>query len=341
MIRECIAKVVEGRELTRDEAFAAMLEIMNGEATPAQIASYVTALRIRGETAAVLAGSVQAMRQKFTAVDAPAQIVVDTCGTGGDGAHTFNISTAAALVAAGAGVVVAKHGNRGVSSKCGSADVLMALGVNIEISPALMSHCLARFGIAFLFAPLLHPAMKYAIGPRREIGIRTIFNILGPLSNPAGARYGVLGVYHRDLTVVLANAAAQLGAQRLFVVHGLDGLDEITTTAPTRVAEVNAGVVTTYQIQPEDFGIRRAKPEDLQGGDPETNAAIIRSILNGEKSPRRDIVLLNAAAAIVAGGVAGDMQEGLRLAARSVDSGAALGKLDQLIMTTRAQSSSA
>ena len=335
MIRECIAKLAEGKTITHDEALAAMLEIMNGEATPAQIASYITALRIRGETADVIAGSAQAMRQKFTAVDAPGEIVVDTCGTGGDGSHTFNISTTAAFVAAGAGVVVAKHGNRGVSSKCGSADVLVALGVNIEISPALMSHCLIRFGIAFLFAPLLHPAMKHAIGPRREIGIRTIFNILGPLSNPAGARYGVLGVYHADLVPVLAHAAARLGAKRLFVVHGTDGLDEITTTGPTVVAEVNNGKVTQYEIRPEDFGIKRARLEDLRGGDPEDNAEKIRSILNGAQGPHRDIVLLNAAAAIVAGGLARDMKDGLQRAAHSVDSGAAREKLEKLVAATK------
>lgn len=340
MIKECIAKLAEGRNLTRDEAFGSMLEIMNGEATPAQIAAYITALRIRGETADIIAGSAAAMREKYTAILAPTDIVVDTCGTGGDGAHTFNISTAAAFVAAGAGVVVAKHGNRGVTSQCGSADVLAALGVNIEISPALMSNCLTRFGIAFLFAPLLHPAMKYAIGPRREIGIRTIFNILGPLSNPAGARYGVLGVYHRDMVPVLAEAAAKLGAVRLFVVHGLEGLDEISTVGPSRVAEVKDGLVTTYQIQPEDFGLKRAKPEDLKGGDPAMNANIIRAILNGEQGPKRDIVLLNAAAAIVAGGRASDLQEGLALAARSVDSGMARAKLEQLIAATQPSSPS-
>jgi anthranilate phosphoribosyltransferase len=335
MIRECIAKLADGQKLTRDEAFNSMLEIMSGEATPAQISAYITALRIRGETADIIAGSAAAMREKYTPVIAPTEIVVDTCGTGGDASLTFNISTAAAFVAAGAGVVVAKHGNRGVTSRCGSADVLTALGVNIEVSPALMGNCLTRWGIAFLFAPLLHPAMKYAIGPRREIGIRTIFNILGPLSNPAGARYGVLGVYHRDMVPVLADAAAKLGAVRLFVVHGLEGLDELSTIGPSRVAEVRDGMVTTYQVQPEDFGLKRARPEDLKGGDPETNAQIIRAILNGEQGPKRDIVLLNAAAAIVAGGRARDMQEGLRMAARSVDSGMARQKLDQLILATR------
>lgn len=336
MIRECIARLAENKTLSKDEAHAVMLEIMNGEATPAQIASYITALRIRGESAEIIAGSAAAMREKFTAVEAPAEIVVDTCGTGGDGAHTFNISTTAALVAAGAGVIVAKHGNRGVSSKCGSADVLAALGVNLEIPPPQMADCLRTVGVAFLFAPLLHPAMKHAIGPRREIGIRSIFNILGPLSNPAGAKYGVLGVYDHDLAVTLAEAAAALGAVRLFVVHGHDGLDEITITGPSRVAEVQDGVVTTYEIAPADFGLKPARREDLAGGEPADNAKIIRAILGGEKGARRDIVLMNAAAAIVAGGKAADLKSGVAAAAKSIDSGAALKKLDQLVAATRA-----
>lgn len=335
MIKECIAKLAEGSKLSREEAFAAMSEIMSGEATPAQIAAYITALRIRGETPDVIAGSAAAMRERFTAIPAPSDVVVDTCGTGGDGSHTFNISTAAAFVAAGAGVVVAKHGNRAASSKCGSADVLAALGVNIEIPPNAVAECLRRIGIAFLFAPLLHPAMKFAIGPRREIGIRTIFNILGPLSNPAGARYGVLGVFHREMVPMLAEAAARLGAVRMFVVHGLDGLDEISTVGPTRVAEVNRGLVTTYQIQPEDFGIPRARKEDLLGGGPEENAEIIRKILHGERGPQRDIVVLNAAAAIVAGGRARDLADGVRFAGQSLDSGMARQKLEQLIHATK------
>ena len=335
MIRESIAKLAEGQKLTREEAHTTMLEIMSGEATPAQIASYITALRIRGETPDVIAGSAAGMREKFTAVRAPTDIVVDTCGTGGDGAHTFNISTCSALVAAGAGITVAKHGNRSVSSKCGSADVLTELGVKVDATAEVMAECLKNIGIAFLFAPVLHPAMKHAIGPRREIGIRSIFNILGPLSNPAGARYGVLGVYDRDLTLTLAEAAAVLGAKRLFVVHGFDGLDEITTTAPTRVAEVNDGVVTTYEIKPDDFGIPTASRKDLAGGEAAENAELIRKILSGEKGPRRDIVLLNAAAAIVAGGKAKDFKEGITAAARSIDSGAAKQKLEKLVELTQ------
>ena len=334
MIRDAIAKLAEGRALTRDEAHATMLEIMNGEATPAQIASYITALRIRGESADVIAGSAAGMREKFTAVPAPGEVVVDTCGTGGDGAHTFNISTASALVAAGAGVTVAKHGNRSVSSKCGSADVLAALGVKIDAAPEVMAECLKSVGIAFLFAPVLHPAMKHAIGPRREMGIRTIFNILGPLSNPAGAKYGVLGVYHRDLVTTLAQAAAALGAQHLFVVHGSDGLDEITTTGPSFVAEVRDGTLKTYDLSPNDVGLDTAQAKYLVGGEPPENAETIRRLLSGEKGPKRDIVLLNAAAAIVAGQKARDLKEGVASAAKAIDSGAAKQKLEKLAELT-------
>jgi anthranilate phosphoribosyltransferase len=335
MIREAIAKLVDDKPLTHDEAHQTLREIMAGEATPAQIASFITALRIRGETAEVIAGSARAMREKFTAVDSGAEIFVDTCGTGGDGAHTFNISTAAAFVVAGAGVVVAKHGNRSVSSKCGSADVLEALGVKIDAPAETMSRCLKDVGIAFLFAPGLHPAMKHAIGPRREIGIRTIFNILGPLSNPAGARHGVIGVYVRHLVPTLANAAAALGAKHLFVVHGHDGLDEITTTAATSVAEVKDGKVRAYDIKPADFGIATSTAADLSGGDPATNAALVHEILGGAKGPKRDIVLLNAAAAIVAGQKAQTIAEGLEIAAKSVDSGAARQKLERLIAASK------
>ncbi len=334
MIRETIAKLAEKQSLSREEAHAAMLEIMSGEATPAQIAAYITALRIRGETPEIIAGSADGMREKFTAVHAPTDVVVDTCGTGGDGAHTFNISTCSAFVAAGAGVTVAKHGNRSVSSKCGSADVLMALGVKIDATADVMANCLQSIGIAFLFAAVLHPAMKHAIGPRREIGIRSIFNILGPLSNPAGARYGVLGVYDRDLTVTLAEAAAALDAKRLFVVHGLDGLDEITTTGPTRVAEVRDGRVTTYDIEPGGLGLPTASRQDLVGGDAEENAGYVREVLSGKAGPRRDIVLLNAAAAIVAGQKAKDFLEGIAVAAHSIDSGAARKKLERLVAMT-------
>ena len=334
MIRDAIAALADGKHVGREIARAAMLEIMSGEATPAQIAAYITALRIRGETAEIIAGSAEAMRQKFTPVDAGARVVADVVGTGGDCAHTFNISTCAALVAAGAGVVVAKHGNRSVSSKCGSADVLGALGVNLEVGPEVMARALREIGIAFLFAPALHPAMKHAISPRREIGIRTIFNILGPISNPAGAQYGLIGVYSAALVPVVAEALAALGAQHMFVVHGLDGLDEITTTTGTLVAEIVHGHVRQYEVHPRDLGLPTAQAADLVGGDPAANAAIIHAILAGQHGPKRDIVLFNAAATIVAGGKAGDFKAGLSVATQSLDSGAARKKLDELVQFT-------
>jgi anthranilate phosphoribosyltransferase len=335
MIREAIAKLVENQPLTREDALQSVRDIMGGIATPAQIASYITALRIRGETADVIAGSAQAMREHFTPVERPGEIIIDTCGTGGDGAHTFNISTAVAFVAAGAGAIVAKHGNRSVSSRSGSADVLEALGVNIGVDASVMSRCLREIGIAFLFAPSLHPAMKHAIGPRKEIGIRTIFNILGPLSNPAGARHGVIGVYSKHLVPVLAEAAAKLGAQHLFVVHGSDGLDEFTTTGISHVAEVRDGQVKLYDVNPRELGIPVVHRNDLGGGTPQENAAIIRRILDGEKFPGRDIVVLNAAAALVAGQKASTLKAGIKLAEQSLDSGAARQKLEALAAATR------
>jgi len=335
MIREAIAKLVEGQMITGHEALLTMRQIMDGETTPAQIAAYLTALRMRGETPDVIAGSATAMREHFTAVEPHADVVVDTCGTGGDGAHTFNISTTVAFVVAGAGITVAKHGNRSVSSKSGSADVLEALGVNLAVSPDVMSACMKEIGIAFLFAPALHPAMKHAIGPRREIGIRSIFNILGPLSNPANARHGMLGVYQRSLVPVLAEAAARLGAQHLFVVHGHDGLDEITLTGLTEVAEVKQGKVSTYTLDPREYGFVLCQATDLAGGDPAHNAGIIQSILGGQKGFPRDIVVLNAAVAIVAGQKSGAIKEAVALAEHSIDSGAARRKLEQLVERTK------
>ncbi|MCB1101516.1 MAG: anthranilate phosphoribosyltransferase [Kiritimatiellae bacterium] len=335
MIRETIAALSEGTELTFEEALESMRQIMRGDATPAQIAGYLVGLRIRGESPMVIAASAQAMRENFTAVPPPEGIVVDTCGTGGDGTHTFNISTASAFVVAGAGVTVAKHGNRSVSSKSGSADVLEALGVNISVPPETMATCLREVGIAFLFAPSLHPAMKHAIGPRKELGIRTLFNILGPLSNPAGAKHGVIGVYADALVETVAEASAKLGAEHLFVVHGKDGLDELTTTAETRVAEVKNGKVTVTTLSPEDVGLHRAAPGQLKGGDASVNADIIRALLNGQPGPARDIVALNAAAAIVAGQKTATLREGLDLAFQSIDSGAAREKLASLIARTQ------
>jgi anthranilate phosphoribosyltransferase len=276
------------------------------------------------------------MRRRFTPVAVSHDVVVDTCGTGGDGAHTINISTAAAFVAAGAGVTVAKHGNRSVSSRCGSADVLESLGVDITASPDRMTRCLNQIGLAFLFAPLLHPAMKHAIGPRRELGMRTIFNILGPLSNPAAAQYGVLGVFSDHLVDTIADAAADLGFRHFFVVHGRDGLDEITTTATTHVGEVRDGVVSHYDLDPADYGIPLCDPDALRGGEPAENAAAIRDILDGKPGPHRDIVVLNAAAAIVAGKQAGDLAGGIQAAEQAIDSGAAREKLLALVKLTTA-----
>ncbi len=330
MIRETIQKVVDGQDLTERETVDTMNEIMSGEATPAQVASFITALRIKGETVEEITGAARVMREKSTKIHTKHPFVVDTCGTGGDGAHTFNISTTAAFVVAGTGIPVAKHGNRAASSRSGAADVLKALGVNIEIGPEQIGACIDDVGIGFLFAVTLHGAMKYAIGPRREIGIRTIFNALGPLTNPAGAQAQVLGVYAPTLTEPLAQVLKNFGTHRAFVVHGGDGLDEITTTTTTQVSELAGGEVNTYMLGPTELGIPTAQPSDLKGGTPEENAEMTLSVLRGEKGPKRDIVLLNAAAAIVAGGKAEDITAGLAAAAESIDSGRALEKLKGL-----------
>lgn len=330
MIKEAIAKVVSKTNLTEPEAESVMREIMQGEATDAQIASYITALRMKGETVEEITGSARVMREKAVPIKLDAQYQVDTCGTGGDMAHTFNISTTVAFVVAGAGVCVAKHGNRSVSSKSGSADVLQALGVNIEISSPKVEACMQEVGIGFLFAPMMHLAMKYAIGPRREIGIRTIFNLLGPLTNPARVKSQIMGVYSADLTGMLAKALGNLGATHAFVVHGMDGLDEITITDKTKVSEFKDNAVKDYYIHPADFGLATGKPEDLKGGDAKDNAAITIDVLKGQQGPRRDIVLLNAAAGIAACSRAADFKEGIKLAAQSIDSGAALKKLEEL-----------
>jgi anthranilate phosphoribosyltransferase len=330
MIKEAIAKVITKTSLTEAEAETVMREIMQGEATDAQIAAYITALRMKGETVEEITGSARVMREKAVPIKLDARYQVDTCGTGGDMAHTFNISTTAAFVVAGAGVTVAKHGNRSVSSKSGSADVLQALGVNIEIPSHRVEECIKDVGIGFLFAPMMHLAMKYAIGPRREIGIRTIFNVLGPLTNPAKVTSQVMGVYSADLTTLMARALGNLGASHAFVVHGMDGLDEITITDRTRVSEFKDDAVKDYFIHPSDFGLATGKAEDLKGGDAKENAAITVEVLKGQKGPRRDIVLLNAAAALAAAGRAAGLKEGITLAAASIDSGAAMNKLEQL-----------
>lgn len=330
-IKEAIDKVISGIDLSRKEAAGAMEAIMTGGATPAQISALITGLRLKGETVEEISGCAEIMRQKATVIKKPeGRTVVDTCGTGGDKSHTFNISTAAALIAAGAGVTVAKHGNRSVSSRCGSADVLKELGVNIMAPPEIMEDCLREVGIAFLFAPLLHSAMKHAIGPRREIGIRTIFNILGPLSSPAGAQVQLMGVYSEELTEILAEVLRNLGTIRAWVVHGGDGLDEITLTAPTVVSELKAGEVTTFHLDPTRYGLARCRPEDLKGGNPGENAAFILDILRGSPGTKAEAAILNAAAAIMLGGEAEDLREGIEKARESIGSGQALKKLEDL-----------
>jgi anthranilate phosphoribosyltransferase len=336
MIKDAIAKLVERVHLTEEEAEGAMREMMEGQATPAQIAAYVTALRMKGETVEEIAGSARVMREKAVKIRAADPLVVDTCGTGGDRMNTFNISTTAAFVVAGAGITVAKHGNRSVSSSCGSADVLKALGVKIDYPPDKVEECLNEIGIGFLFAPLYHGAMKHAVGPRQEIGVRTIFNILGPLTNPAGAAIQVLGVYDGALSELLAQVLIQLGSKHCFVAHGMDGLDEITTTDKTKICEGKEGKIQCYHVEPKDFGLKQAGLRDIQGGGPEDNARIILEVLRAKKGPTRDIVLLNAAPAIVAVGKARNLHEGLKVAAEAIDSGAAYEKLEALkAMTNR------
>ena len=334
MIKTAIEKVVDGENLTEVEMPGTMNQIMGGDATPAQIGSFITALRVKGETIDEITGAVRVMRQKATKIKTKHGLVVDTWGTGGDGSQTFNVSTTVAFVVAGAGVPVAKHGNRAISSRSGSADVLKALGVNIEISPEMVGGCIDEIGIGFLFAPVLHGAMKHAIGPRREVGIRTVFNILGPLTNPAGAKAQVIGVYDSNLTEPIANVLKNLGCQSAFVVHGDDGLDEITTTTTTQVSQLAYGNVINYIIDPTEFGIANADPSELIGGTPETNADITYSVLNVATGPKRDITLINSAAAIVAGGKSSNIQSGLEIASAAIDSGKALEKLNALVEVT-------
>jgi len=306
VIREAIARVVAAEDLSREEAATVMEEIMTGEATPAQFGALMVGLRLKGETVAEIAGFASTMRRLATPVTS-SRPVVDTCGTGGDGHHTFNISTTAALVAAGAGATVAKHGNRSMTSQCGSADVLEALGVHLAMSPAQVEVCLDEAGIGFMFATLYHPAMKFAAGPRREIGVRTIFNVLGPLTNPAQAHAQVIGVATASLVPTMADVLALLGTHHALVVHGSDGMDEISICAPSAVAEVSNGNVKTRDISPEQFGFDRGSLADIRGGDAAHNAEITRQILDGELGPRRDVVLLNAAAALVAADLVPDL----------------------------------
>lgn len=357
MILEALQRIVNRREsLSREEARAVMNEVLSGRCTDAQISALLVGLHMKGETVEEIVGFAEAIRAAATPisvhgnslVDASGtgrEALVDTCGTGGDAAGTFNISTATAFVVAGSGVRVAKHGNRsstpklnaqGMSTKCGAADVMEALGINIQLPPALIGRCLEEVGIAFLFAPAIHAAAKYVQNARRETRLRTVFNLLGPLTNPAGASAQIIGVYALDLVEKLAEALSMLGTYRAFVVHGLDGLDEITITGPTRVGEVREGQVHTYEIDPEEFGLERAALGNISGGaDAAENAEIVRKILAGERSPRRDVVLMNSAAALVAAGKAAHLRDGVDIAAKSIDSGAAVRKLEALIQFTK------
>ncbi len=336
-IKSAISHVIQGHDLSEDNMFSVMNEIMGGEATPAQIGSFITALRMKGETVEEITGAVRVMREKATPIKTGVQvdrggILVDTCGTGGDGSGTFNVSTTSAFVVAGAGIVVAKHGNRSISSKCGSADVLEAAGVALDLSPEDISQCIQEVGIGFLFAPALHGAMKYAIGPRKEIGIRTIFNILGPLTNPAGANIQVIGVFDRGLTEPLADVLGKLGSKRALVVHGEGNLDELTVTGTTRVSELKDGRVVTYTISPEDAGLKVSTLEELRGGETvEHSVEQMKAILKGEPGAKRDMVLLNSGAALMAAGVCEDLKEGGRKAAEIIDSGKAFEKLERLV----------
>jgi anthranilate phosphoribosyltransferase len=329
MIQQIIARLVERHDLTREESAAVMTEIADGGATPAQVGAFLAALRIKGETVEEITGAAEVMRSRVDPIHVNREVFVDTCGTGGDGQNTFNISTTSAFVVAGAGVCVAKHGNRSVSSRCGSADVLGVLGVNVEASKEIVERCIEEVGIGFLFAPRLHPAFKAVAGIRRELGVRSIFNLLGPLANPAGARHQVMGVYEPRWVPVIGGVLAALGAAHAFVVHG-EGLDEIAVTGMTHVSEVRDGSAERYAVLPEDLGVRRWTKVDLAGGDVELNGRILRDVLEGQKGGPRDAALANAAAALVVGGAASDLCDGVRLAAETIDSGAALEKLERL-----------
>jgi anthranilate phosphoribosyltransferase len=346
MITDALHKIANhGHSLTRDEARAVMGQILSGGATDAQIAALLVALHMKGETVEEIVGFAEAMRAAATPLSAPAdstldvsgterEALVDTCGTGGDAAGTFNISTATALTIAGAGIRVAKHGNRGATSKCGSADVMEALGVKITLPPQQLVQCLREVGIAFMFAQALHTAMKYVAPTRKQLGIRSVFNLLGPLTNPAHASAQVVGVYSMDLVERLAQALKMLGLQRALVVHGLDGLDEITISGPTRIGEVRGEWVRVYEVTPEQFGFRRAPMAEISGGDLNANAEMIRDVLAGKKSARRDVVLMNAAAALVAAGKADSLSDAMPIAVHSLDSGAARKKLEALVEFT-------
>lgn len=335
-IREAIEHLVRRVNLSEAETIDIMNQIMTGEATPLQVASFLTALRMKGETVEEITGAARVMREKARRVNVGTKTVLDTCGTGGDQKGTFNISTTAAFVVAGAGVNVAKHGNRSVSSQSGSADVLGALGVRVDAPKERVEACIEKIGIGFLFAPLLHEAMKYAVQPRRDIGIRTIFNLLGPLTNPAMATHQLLGLYSGELVGMIAQVLKNLGSIRAMVVHGMDGLDEISLCSPTQVAELRDGEVQEYTIEPEQLGLKKCRPEEICCAGGEQSAAMARGVLQGDKGPARDIVLLNSAAALFVSGAAAAIQDGMRLAADSIDSGNARRKLDLLVEMTNA-----
>ena len=329
-LKALIGKVATGATLSREEAAAAFDRMMSGEATPSQMGGLLMGLRLRGETVDEITGAVTTMRAKMQKVAAPPD-AIDVVGTGGDASGSYNISTCAAFIVAGAGIPVAKHGNRALSSKSGAADVLGALGVKIDLRPDEITRCIYEAGIGFMFAPAHHPAMKH-VGPTRvELGTRTIFNLLGPLSNPAGVRRQMVGVFSRQWVEPIANVLKNLGSERALVVHGSDGLDEITTSGPTAVASLEGGKVTTYEIKPEDVGLAVAKPEQLRGGDADANAEALRNVLKGKKGAFRDVAILNAAAAILVSGKAKDLKDGVAIATKSLDSAEAEGKLDRLI----------
>lgn len=337
MIREAIAELVEGRDLSQENAAQVMNEIMEGEATPAQIGAFVTALRIKGETVAEITGMAQTMRANSLKVqaDVGGESLVDTAGTGGDGQNTMNVSTAAAVVAAAAGAKVAKHGNRGASSVCGSADILEASGVKVDLAPDNVKRCIEEIGIGFMFAPIFHPSMRHAAVPRREIGIRTVFNILGPLTNPAGAGAQVLGVADPSYGDKMARVLGRLGTNRAMVVYGEDGMDELSITGPTQVWELSGGQVNSYTITPEDAGLKRASLDDIRGGSLERNLELFRGVLQGASGPAQDVVLLNAAATLVVAGKADDLRGGVSMASEAINSGAAKEKLEAFAALTQ------
>jgi anthranilate phosphoribosyltransferase len=333
-IQKALASVLDGQDLSLQEAEKVMIDVMSGQCTDAQIGAWLTALRMKGETADEIAAGISVMRNNCLNIACSDPQAVDIVGTGGDGIGTWNISTASVFVAAGAGITVAKHGNRALSSKSGAADVLSSLGINTTCSVEIMEKALVEIGVSFLFAPLLHPAMKHAIGPRREMGARTIFNLLGPMTNPAGVRRGLLGVFNKHYCKVLAEAGLKLGEEHMLFVHGLDGLDELTVTSSSYVCEVKDGTLTEYELNPEDFGLSIWPIEDLLGGEPDVNAAELREVLNGKKGAYRDAIILNGGAGIYTSGKASSLQVAIEMATTSIDSGAALEKLDQLIAIT-------